>query len=218
MDTGHSSVKYLSRNLQEMAMLLADVHEPEFIIEELKSKTKLNVIRLKHGDYSFSDTVIERKSLSDFFSSLKSGRLFEQMENISRFYSIKYLFIEGFFDFSYVNNVEYLYNQLFLLSQNFGIKIIFSNDEKQTAYFISRLYLSRNRVAPMFVQKKERVYYSAKLFGFSTRKMEKLYSHFGSILNMASAKKSDLTKVRGVGLKTLKKIKAGLYSDISDNK
>lgn len=48
-------------------MLLADIHEPKSVIEELKLKTKLHVIKLKYGDYSFSDAVIERKSLSDFF-------------------------------------------------------------------------------------------------------------------------------------------------------
>lgn len=218
MDTGHPPVKYLSYSLQEIAMLLADIHEPESIIEELKSKVQLHVIRLKYGDYAFSDTVIERKSLSDFFSSLKSRRIFEQMENISRFYTAKYLFIEGFFDFSYVNNVEYLYNQLFLLSQNFGVKIVFSSDEKQTSCFISKMYLSRNHIIPMSVSKKEKVYHAAKLFDVSTRKMEKLCSHFGSISNMANAAKPHLAKINGVGLKTLKKIKIGMDSNMLNNK
>lgn len=131
------------------------------------------------------------------------------MENIGRFYAAKYLFIEGFFNFSYVNNVEYLYSQLFLLSHNFGVKILFSMDEKQTAYFISNLYLSRNYAIPMSVPKKEKIYHAAKLFDISAGKMEKLYSHFGSISNMASAKPNS-SKINGIGLKTLKKIKAGL--------
>ena len=90
-------------------MLIIDCHEPKSIIEKIKLAIPAEVLRLKYGDYSFSDTIIERKTLSDFFSSMKSSRLREQMENMNRYYSDKYLLIEGFFDFSYVNNIGYLY-------------------------------------------------------------------------------------------------------------
>ena len=86
-------------------MLLIDCHEPKEIAEKLESSINVKVIKLKYGDYSFSDTVIERKTLSDFFVSLKNHRLQEQMECIGRYYAEKYLLIEGFFDFYYVNNV-----------------------------------------------------------------------------------------------------------------
>ena len=84
-----------------MEMLLIDSHEPREIIKKLNTLIPTKVLRLKYGDYSFSDIVIERKTLSDFFSSLKNDRLKEQMESISRYYTEKYLLIEGFFDFSY---------------------------------------------------------------------------------------------------------------------
>ena len=87
-------------------MLLIDSHEPKEVIEILKTCIRTSVIPLKYGDYCFSDIIIERKTLSDFFSSLKSGRLKEQMEAIGRFYTKKYLIVEGFFDFSYVNNID----------------------------------------------------------------------------------------------------------------
>ena len=78
-------------------MLLIDCHEPNAIIEKLESCIPTRVLTLKYGDYSFSDTVIERKTLSDFFTSIKNNKLQEQMEYMSRFYTEKYLLIEGFF-------------------------------------------------------------------------------------------------------------------------
>ena len=109
-------------------MLLIDCHEPNAIIEKLKLFMPVRVLTLKYGDYSFSDTIIERKTLSDFFTSIKNNKLREQMEYISRFYTEKYLLIEGFFDFSYVNNIDYLYSQLIDTMLNFDVKVIFSKD------------------------------------------------------------------------------------------
>ena len=68
-------------------MLLIDYHEPIAIIEKLKSSLKVEVLKLKYGDYSFSDVVIERKTLSDFFLSLKNNRLADEMESINRYYT-----------------------------------------------------------------------------------------------------------------------------------
>ena len=109
-------------------MLLIDCHEPNEILISLQAHLNVKVLKLKYGDYSFSDVVIERKTLSDFFSSIKNNRLAEQMEFMNRFYTKRYLLIEGFFDFSYVNNIDYLYSKLTEFILNFDINIIFSKD------------------------------------------------------------------------------------------
>ena len=159
-------------------MLLIDCHEPDKIIKNLESYVKARVLVLKYGDYSFSDTVIERKTLSDFFSSLKNNRLNEQMECISRYYTEKYLLIEGFFDFSYVNNIDYLYSSLIDAALNFDIKIIFSKDEEQTAAVIKRMYRQRNFGSPVNISKKDKSYHAAKFLGISGKKLEILLYRF----------------------------------------
>ncbi len=195
-------------------MLLVDVHEPKSLAAELHQGMPIKAITLKYGDYSFSGTIIERKSLSDFFSSLKSGRLLEQMENINRFYTNKYLLIEGFFDFEYVNNIEYLYNQLFRITHDFGVRIIFSKDEKQTAAFIRKLYFRRFLGSAIPVAKRSKIHCAANLFGISRRKLESIYIHFGSISNMAKADRNEFNKIKGIGNKTVDKLKDVLNSDI----
>ena len=195
-------------------MLLIDCHEPDKIIKNLESYVKARVLVLKYGDYSFSDTVIERKTLSDFFSSLKNNRLNEQMECISRYYTEKYLLIEGFFDFSYVNNIDYLYSSLIDAALNFDIKIIFSKDEEQTAAVIKRMYRQRNFGSPVNISKKDKSYHAAKFLGISGKKLEILFDRFKNIKNIANADKKELKEIKSIGKKTAEKIKNELESDI----
>lgn len=126
-------------------MIIIDCHEPPSIIEQIKTQVPVAVLKLKFGDYSFSDTIVERKTLSDFFASLKDKRLRIQFDGMSRYYRESYLLIEGFFDFTYVTNIDYLYSQLFDLTLRFDAKIIFSKDSNSTASTIKKLFLKKNR-------------------------------------------------------------------------
>ena len=125
-------------------MLVIDIHEPDFIKEKLQEKIPAKVLKLKYGDYSFSDVIIERKTLSDFFCSLKNDRLKYQSESMNRYYTEKYLIIEGFFDFSYVNNIKYLYSKLTELILDFNVNAIFSGDMDFTVRILRKLYFSKN--------------------------------------------------------------------------
>ena len=194
-------------------MLLIDCHEPNAIIEKLESCIPTRVLTLKYGDYSFSDTVIERKTLSDFFTSIKNNKLQEQMEYMSRFYTEKYLLIEGFFDFGYINNIDYLYSQLIDLMLNFDVKAIFSKDIDQTVVIIKRLYHQRNFKPPLNVMKKDKVYHAAKFFGISRKKLEILFLKFGSLKNIADADKKESKGIKSIGKKTVEKVKDALNSN-----
>ncbi|MBI3036099.1 hypothetical protein HYY71_07305 [Candidatus Woesearchaeota archaeon] len=195
-------------------MLLIDCHEPDEIIKKLEPFLPTRALALKYGDYTFSDTVIERKTLSDFFSSIKNNRLKEQMENISRFYTEKYLLIEGFFDFDYVNNIEYLYSGLIDITLDSDVKVMFSKDIGQTINTIKRIYRQRNFGYPIHVLKKDRIYHASKFFGISKRKLEMLFSRFDNIRNIMNAEKKDFKELSGIGESTVKSIKKSLESNI----
>lgn len=52
-------------------------------------------VTLEVGDYILSPSVcVERKSIQDLFSSFTSGRLYHQVETMSRYYKIPVLLIE----------------------------------------------------------------------------------------------------------------------------
>jgi len=199
-------------------MLLIDSHEPKEIIEKMQSAIPIRVLRLKYGDYSFSDVAIERKTLSDFFSSLKSNRLKEQMENIGRCYTEKYLLIEGFFDFSYVNNIGYLYSELADIMLDFDFKILFSKDKEFTCKIIERIYRIKNLNYNKNPAKKEKIYHAMNFFWIGRRRLEILFSEFKSMSGIARADKRELMGIKSVGKRTVQKVKDALELNIFEEK
>ena len=187
-------------------MLLIDCHEPVEIIKKLETRIPVKVLNLKYGDYAFSDIVIERKTLSDFFTSLKNERIYNQMESLSRYYTEIYLIIEGFFDFSYVNNIDYLYSELFGIVLNFDVKIIFSKDCEKTASILKNLYFRKNFGYKPLAIKQDKLHHAAMLFGISRNKTESILSKFGSLSNIANSGKRELTGIKSIGKKTIKQI------------
>ena len=195
-------------------MLLIDCHEPAEIIKNIEARIPVNVIKLKYGDYSFSDVVIERKTLSNFFCSLKNKRPYNQMEGLSRFYGERYLIIEGFFDFSYVNNIDYLYSELFRIVLNFDAKIIFSKNCENTSSMLKNLYFRKNFGFKHITIKQDKIHHAAMLFGISRNKMEVIASEFGSLSNITNSSKKELRGIKLIGKKTIEKIRNAVDGDL----
>lgn len=60
-----------------------------------QSGMRIIPVTLEVGDYVLSPTIcIERKSITDLFQSFASGRLYHQVEMMSRYYPIPVLLIE----------------------------------------------------------------------------------------------------------------------------
>ena len=80
--------------------VIVDIHEPPIIATSLQKDKGLliKVMSLKSGDYAFANVGIERKAINDYFNSLTSGRLWEQMYNLKRAYERPILVIEGLKD------------------------------------------------------------------------------------------------------------------------
>jgi len=95
----NSSLSSTSSGLQKM---LVDVHEPEAIVETLRQEKGIFVERvpLPVGDYAFSNIIIERKTLNDFYNSIVSGnkRIWNQVFNLRRACERPFLVIERWND------------------------------------------------------------------------------------------------------------------------
>ena len=66
---------------KQIPKIIADIHEKNsLILSELKSSNqiKLEIKSLKIGDYLIGKTVIERKTVQDFISSMINKRLVQQ--------------------------------------------------------------------------------------------------------------------------------------------
>ena len=195
-------------------MILIDSHEPKEITQSISKSIPTEVLRLKYGDYSFSDIVVERKTLSDFFSSLKDGILTEQMEHISRYYTEKYLLIEGFFDFSYVNNLGYLYSQLIDMTLDLDIRVMFSKDKDCTATILKKMYFMRNFGYEIKNKRKDKAHHAVNIFGINKKKLEVIFSRFGNLSGIANSNKKDFSGMKSIGKKTVEKIQTALECNI----
>ena len=126
--------------------IIADCHEKNsLVISEL---VHLGIdVEMKHlpvADFLVNDVAIERKTISDFLSSMLNKRLARQLEEIKQ-YPKHLLIIEGTSEQEFYNdNTEGINGNAirgFLLSilLEFQVPIILTKDYEDTAKFISVL-------------------------------------------------------------------------------
>ncbi len=122
--------------------IIADIHEKNsLIISEIQSSNKasLELKSLKIGDYLIGETVIERKTTSDFISSMLSKRMVEQLKQMHS-YKKRLLIIEGKTKELFKNDTNLNPNAVrgFILSimSNYETPIIFAKNHKETAKYL----------------------------------------------------------------------------------
>nr|QNO48452.1 ATP-dependent RNA helicase SrmB [Methanosarcinales archaeon ANME-2c ERB4] len=176
---------------------------------------------LEIGDYLLSDRVcVERKTTSDFISSLISGRreLFGQISDLARTFNKPVLIIEG----------SDLYGQrqihpnavrgaLTAIAIDFGVPILMSKDATDTALMIAAIarreqqdhgrevVMHGKRSAMMLPQQQEYVVSAISNIGPVVAK--NLLKHFGTVAAVMSASREELMTVELVGPKTADRIR-----------
>ncbi len=176
---------------------------------------------LEIGDYLLSDRVcVERKTTSDFISSLISGRreLFGQISDLARTFDKPVLIIEG----------DDLYGQrqihpnavrgaLTAIAIDFGVPILMSKDATDTALMIAAIarreqqdhgrevVMHGKRSAMMLPQQQEYVVSAISNIGPVVAK--NLLKHFGTVAAVMSASREELMEVELVGPKTADRIR-----------
>ena len=89
----------------------------------LNKKANIKFEKLDIGDYLIQDTIIERKTFSDFINSMINKRLQEQLINLKK-YQRHFLIVEGF-DYDYKKyNVHGVQFHTESIKTTIGIKIL----------------------------------------------------------------------------------------------
>lgn len=119
--------------------IIVDTREKQSLISAnlLSKKANIKYEKLDIGDYLIEDTIIERKTFSDFVNSMINKRLIKQLLNLKK-YSKYFLIIEGF-DYKYnkFNVHDNAIKGMFLsIAMDFQIPIIFTKDEEDTVDFL----------------------------------------------------------------------------------
>ncbi|MDP3624034.1 MAG: ERCC4 domain-containing protein, partial [Methanobacteriaceae archaeon] len=188
----------------------------------LRELTKLGVdIEIKTmavADYQITDEVgIERKTASDFISSIADKRLYKQAKEMLEEFKKPVLILEGDNLYSGFMNPNAIRGALSAIAVDFGIPIIPTRSPDDTAAMIRRIAIreqGQNR-PPVQVrtEKKPLTFLEQQLFiveslpNVGPVNARKLLEEFCSIKKIINATEDDLQKVDGIGKKIAKTIK-----------
>ncbi len=206
---------------EEKVIIYADKREANSrILEILKHRCDLREKQLPVGDYLLSKNVCaERKTASDFISSIVDGRLFRQMEELKNNFRSPIMILEGngLFDSDRKIHPNAIRGALASVSLDYGVPIINTENNLETAEMLlaiaKREQVTRKKSISIRGRKKARSMNDRQEFLISglpqinTQTAKKLLKHFGSPQNIFTASLDELQKIEGVGPKTAKRIR-----------
>ncbi len=187
-------------------------------LEKLGLDVELKTLEV--ADYIVSDRVgIERKTTSDFLSTLMGGRdLFGQISDLARTFERPLLIIEG--DGLYTTRQIHpnsIRGVLASIAIDFGVPILFSRDEEDTAALISimakreqteeKREISLHGKKTFMTLKEQQEYVISSLPEIGHAVARNLLKHFGSVEKIMKATREELMEVGLVGPKTAERIK-----------
>jgi len=212
-------------------MIIIDKREKNSMIlaELIERKQEIQLQQLAVADYVVGDIAIERKTISDFVSSMLSKRLLRQLEEMKQ-YPKQLLVIEGIDahpmqEFGKINP-NAIRGMILSVLLDFKIPIIFTKDCAETAEFLVLLEKKQSRAPKefsMMAKKRSSNIYEQQQFileafpgiGPATAKM--LLKKFGSVRSVINADESALTdaKLHKNKISAMKKIiDAKYYSQL----
>jgi ERCC4-type nuclease len=168
------------------------------------------------GDYIASERVgIERKTVSDFESSIINGRLFDQIERLKQNYEFPILILEGDRDnFRLKSNV--INGTIVAIFIDYGVAVICSDSPTHTAELIASIAKreqngkartpSAKGGMRAYTHEQFQEYIIGNLPGVGEKLAKALLKHFKSVRNIANADTKELTKVEKIGKKKAEKI------------
>ncbi len=202
-----SKSKPSSLSQNKLPEIIIDFREKNSFVPSELSKLghEIHFKSLPISDYLVKDIAIERKTISDFKSSIINKRILTQLIEIKQ-YPKHFLIIEGPYE-ELFDNFQLKENAVrgFLLSTitEMQVPIIFSQNEKETASFIS--ILSRKKSKPIsfrpnkfqFSEKETLIYILEGFPNIGPTKAKKLIEKFHSLKNIFNASEEDLSTILG---------------------
>lgn len=159
------------------------------------------------GDYLIGNVVIERKTISDFISSMLNKRLLKQLMNMQEL-NEKLLIIEGIEEHELYSdesgiNPNAIRGMMLSIILKYKVPIIITKDYNDTAKFIDVLARKQEKETSLFARKKasnvkEQMQYILEGFpGIGPKTAKKLLKEFKTLKNVFNAPQEELEKVIG---------------------
>ena len=202
--------------------IIADIREKESgVVQELVSRGYFVELKsLDVGDYIVGEWVIERKTVKDFVESISDGRLWDQLEKLSKVEK-KILIIEGEENMYLLSNLSpnYIRSIILKILLNYKIPILWSKNYKDTANYLELLSDGKeSKIIKMKKKKKskEEIYIEIlkTIPGIGENLAKKLVEKFGNLYNIIHAPLVELERILGEKrAKLLKEIFEGEEKD-----
>ena len=178
----------------------------------------VEVKTLPIGDYIVShETVVERKSIHDFISSIFDGRLFDQCNRLKENFKFPIILLEGNVDEieSITENPLVFYGALSTIAVDFKIPVIPTPNASHTAKLLLSLSSRKESIKGPLLKKikksnniqKQQLIVLCSLPGIGEKTAIRMLEKFGTPLKALSSSTKDLAKIPGLGESRAKKIK-----------
>jgi ERCC4-type nuclease len=193
---------------EEKGKIVVDHREKNALVvsELIKLGYKVEFEQLDVGDYLVGRTLIERKTISDFKSSIVNKRIVRQLLELKK-YGHGIMILEGIIeDDIYEGGIHENAFRGFLLSiiLEFGVPLVYSYDSKDTAKYIDVLFRKKEkgdlglRASKIFRTEEEQVQFILEGFpGIGPVVARKLVEKFGNLREIFSASSEELGEVLG---------------------
>lgn len=198
--------------------ILLDIHEKDSgILAELVSRgVESELKNLEVGDYVIGEIIIERKSFSDFASSMLNRRLIVQLNNLKK--TIKPLLIlEGYEKINEkrgnMNNNSYR-GMILSIINDWQIPIVFTKNIEETADYLC-LLAKRELKTPSEISLHSRIpktrdeqkrYVLEAFPNIGSVKAKLLIKKFGNLLKVFNAREEELQEILGIRAKEFMEI------------
>lgn len=211
--------KYKKKYIMDKPKIIADSREGNSrVLRELtKLGIDITVETLAIGDYQITDDlIIERKTASDFVSSITDKRLYKQAKDMVDNFNKPIMILEGDNLYSGFMNPNAVRGALAAIAIEFGIPILPTRGPEDTAAMIRRIIIREQNPNKLPIQirteKKPLTLLEQKLFIIESLPnvgpvtARKLLEEFGSVKNIVNASEKELQEVEGIGKKIAKQI------------
>lgn len=204
---------------EQKVKIIADSRETGPVVRQLSLLgAKIEQKRLEVGDFICSDQVaFERKTVSDFLESLTDGRLFAQINDLTKSFECPILLIEGTGIYRKRNiHPNAVAGALASIAIDYELPILWSENELESATLIYRAayreQVEESRVPVIRVKKwvvghkEEMEFVVAGLPGVSTVAARNILKHFNTLQEVFSASDEELKEVEKIGDKKAKRL------------
>ena len=183
--------------------IIIDIREKQSLIAAnlLEQRANIKFETLEIGDYLIGEVIVERKTFSDFISSMIDKRLQDQLINLKKCPK-PVLILEGNSYNSKINS-NAIKGMLISLATDFQIPIIPTKDERETSEFLILLakryensksdYSTRHNKTPKTLEKNKQFILEG-FPGIGPTTSKKLLKEFPSLNQIFNASKEELEK------------------------